>query len=132
MFGLDGIKVAVVSAAVVASLGAGYAVYHGIQAAEAAKIELQQAKLVAAAQHEQDERSMAALETKAALAATLEAQLSNLKETIHAVPVTRVCLSSPAGRAFSVWLHNSSGLSGAAGKAAGKPLAVPGAASGPR
>ncbi len=131
MFGLDFVKIAVVAGGVLASLGAGYAVYHGIQAAEAAKIELQQAKLVAAAQHEQDQRSIEGLQRSAALAADLAAQLAQLKEAIHAVPVTRACLSSPSGRAFSHWVRTS-GIAGAAAATAAGSMAVPGAAAHPR
>jgi hypothetical protein len=131
MFGLDTIKLAVVGGLVLSTLGAGYAVYHGIQAAAASKIELQQAKLVAAAQHEQDQRSIEGLQQSAALAANLTAQLAQLKEAIHAVPVTRACLSSPAGRAFSQWVRTS-GIPGAAAATAAGSMAVPGAAAHPR
>ena len=128
MFGLDTIKLLVVGGLVLSTLTAGYAIYHGIQAAEAAKIELQQAKLIAAAQHAQDQRSIDALQQTAAQAAALAAQVDQLKEALDAVPVSRSCLASPAGAAFRRWLHDSGGLSGAAGKAAAKPVAVSGAA----
>ena len=103
-----------------------------VEAAEARKIELQQARLVAAAQHAQDQRSIDALQAKAAEATVLAAQLDQLKEAIHATPVSHACLASPAGRAFSAWLHDSGGIVGAAPDAAAQPMAVSGSArSGP-
>jgi hypothetical protein len=132
MFGLDWIKIAVVGGGILASLSAVAAVYHGIQASEAAKIELQQAKLVAAAQHEQDQRSIEALQLRANAAAALAAQNTKLQEALHVVPVTRACLASPAGHAFSQWLHNSSGFPGATNKAAASTVGVPTPASATR
>lgn len=132
MFGLDTVKVAIVAAAVVACLSTAAALYHGIQAAEAAKIELQQAKLVAAAQHAQDERSIEALQTRADQAAALEGQVTQLKEAINAAPVSHSCLASPAGRVFSAWLHNGGSFPGASAKSAAQSLAVPGPTSSPR
>ena len=132
MLGLDTVKLLVVGGLVLSTIGAGYSVYHGIQAAEARKIELQQARLVAAAQHAQDQRSIDALQAKAAEATVLAAQLDQLKEAIHATPVSHACLASPAGRAFSAWLHDSGGIVGAAPDAAAQPMAVSGSArSGP-
>ena len=132
MFGLDFIKIAVVGGLVLSAAGAGYAVYHGIQAAEASKIELQQVKLVAAAQHAQDLRSLAALQDTAAEAVALAAQAAALKEQLHAATTSRACLASPAGRAFSNWLHDLSRVPGPAPKAAAGPVAVPGPAAGSR
>jgi len=129
MFGLDWIKIAVVAGGILASLGAVAAVYHGIQASEAAKIELQQTKLIAAAQAAQAQRSIDALQARAAQATLLAAQVDQLKEALNAAPVSHSCLTSPAGHAFSQWLHNGSGIAGAAGKAAAGSVAVPGAAA---
>lgn len=129
MFGLDTIKVAVVAGLITASLGCAYAVYHGIQASAVAKVELQQAKLAAAAQHAQDQRNIEGLQQSADLATTLAAQVTQLKEAINAAPVSRECLASPAGHAFSLWLRNHGGLAPAPGKAAAGPLAVPGSAT---
>lgn len=131
MFGLDTIKLALIAGLIMSALGAGYAVYHGIQAAAVHKIELQQAKLIAQAQHDQDQRSIEALQAKADQAAALAAQVYQLKDALHAVPVSRSCLSSPAGRAFSVWLR-SRGVSGAASQAPANSVAVPGSTSGSR
>ena len=125
MFGLDTIKIAICAALFTAVMGCGYAIYHGIQAAEAAKIELQQAKLVAAAQQAQDQRTIAALQTQASLAAAQAAKQAQLMEALHAAPSSTVCLATPAGRAFTQWLRNGSGFLVPAGKAAGQSMAVP-------
>lgn len=125
MFGMDGIKIGLCAVALIGSLGGVYAVYRGIQTAEADKIALQQAKLIAADQHAQDQRNIAALQQTAAQAASLVAQVDQLKEALHAVPVTHSCLSSPAGRAFSAWLHDRGGFSGAAVASPAKSMAVP-------
>ena len=126
MFGLDTIKVVIVGALVTALVTLGVVVYHGIQAAEAAKIELQQAKLVAAAQKAQDQRNIEALQTQAAQAAAQAARSAQLVEALHAAPLTTVCLATPAGRAFIAWMHDSGRVPGPAGKAPAKPLAVSG------
>lgn len=126
MFGLDTIKVAIVGGLILSLMGGAYAVYHGIQAAAVNKIELQQAKLVAAAQHEQDQRSIDALQTKADLVSALAAQSSQLKDALHASPVSNVCLGSPAGVAFTRWLRNAGGLTGAPSQPAAGAMAVPG------
>ena len=86
MFGLDTIKVAIVGALAASVITVGALVYHGIQAAEAAKIELQQAKLVAAAQQAQAQRSIDALQTQAAQAAALAARNVQLVEALDAAP----------------------------------------------
>lgn len=129
MPGLDLIKVAIVGGLILAVLTTGITVYHGIQAAELAKIELQQAKLVAAAQHEQDQRSIDALQTKADLAAALAVRVDQLKDALHAVPISHSCLASPAGAAFTRWLHDTSGLAGAPAQAPAQSMAVPGPAA---
>lgn len=129
MFGLDTIKVAVVAGLVTAVIGCGYAVYHGIQAAEAAKIELQQAKLVAAAQKAQDERNIAALQTQAALATAQAAKEAQLVEALHAAPITRSCLATPAGHAFAYWMQSAGGLTVPSHKAPAHIVAVPAPAS---
>ena len=129
MFGLDFIKVLIVGALILAVLTTGITVYHGIQAAAVDKIELQQAKLVAAAQHEQDQRSIDALQTKADLAAAMADQFGLLKEALHVAPVSRSCLSSPAGR---VWLRGAGSLTGAPSQAPAKFVVVPGPAAASR
>jgi hypothetical protein len=125
MFGLDVIKVAMVGGLILSVGGLGYAVFHGIQTAELHKIELQQAKLIAAAQHEQDQRSIDALQLKADLATVLAKQITELKDALHAAPVSHACLASPAGRAFSVWLRQPGGVSGATLNSPTKSLEMP-------
>ena len=128
MFGLDTIKVAIVGALAASVITVGALVYHGIQAAEAAKIELQQAKLVAAAQQAQAQRSIDALQTQAAQAAALAARNVQLVEALDAAPKSSSCLTSGAGHAFSRWLHDGSGVLDPTGKAPAQSLAVPGPA----
>ena len=127
MFGLDTIKVAIVGALAASVITVGALVYHGIQAAEAAKIELQQAKLVAAAQQAQAQRSIDALQTQAAQAAALAARNVQLVEALDAAPKSSSCLTSGAGRAFSRWLHDGGRIAGAPNQAPAQSVAVPAA-----
>jgi hypothetical protein len=108
--------------------GGAIVIIHEHDAKIVAQVAAQQAVVVAQAQHDQDQRTIAGLNKEATTAATRAAGLAQIKEAINAAPRTTTCANSPAIVALIGALRSSAGGGNAdpAHALAGVSVGVPG------
>lgn len=125
MFGFSTLNLALIAGLVLA-IGSGCVVgYEAIGHAAVRKIELQERIAVAKADKDQYDRNVAALQQSAADAEIRAEHLSQIKEALHGVPSSTVCLSSPAGVAFMRVMRQQRGDPGTSPAATGGTMAMP-------